>query len=150
MHKQNGISLILLIIIAVAIGAVVCTGFQYAKEYMEKQKEEDIKATMLTVQGVITNVKNKHIVDKENNALVGVKLDLENNETEYKITEELKQVLLELEEPELYILNHEELENHGVKNVNITDTEFYVVDYNSEEVLYSLGINGKYKLSELE
>lgn len=150
MYKQNGISLILLIIIAVAIGAVICVGFQYAKEYMEKQQTEDIKVTMLTIQGVSTNIKNKHTVDEENNALVGTKLDLENNETEYKITEELKQSLLSNEEAELYILSQEELTNNGVKNVNITDTEFYIVDYNSEEVFYSLGVNGKYKLSELE
>lgn len=149
MHNQKGISLILLIIIVVVMGVVIFTGFQHVKEYIEKQKVEDIKATMLTIQGVITNIKNKHIVDEENNALVGIKIDLENNETEYKITEELKQHLLNLVEPELYILNQEELTNNGVKNVNINDTEFYVVDYNSEEIFYSLGVDGKYKLSEL-
>lgn len=149
MHNQKGISLILLIIIVVVIGVVTFTGFKYAKEYIEKQKVEDIKATMLTIQGVIINIKNKHIVDEENNALVGLKIDLANNETEYKITEELKQHLLNLTEPELYILNQEELTNNGVKNVNVNDTEFYIVDYNSEEIFYSLGMDGKYRLSEL-
>ena len=104
---------------------------------------------MLAIQSVITNIKNKNTVDKENNSLVGTKLDLENNETEYQITEKLKNELSTEGSTELYILNKEELNNLGVKNVEINNTEFYIVDYNSEEIYYSLGINGKYKLSDM-
>ena len=47
------------------------------------------------------------------------------------------------------ILSKEDLLNNGVKDVEINEDEFYVVDYNTEEVFYSLGIEGKYKLSEM-
>ena len=57
--------------------------------------------------------------------------------------------LKSLENAELYILNTEELNNLGVKNIEVNNTAFYVVDYNSEEILYSLGVNGVYKLSEM-
>ena len=74
---------------------------------------------------------------------------MENKQTEYNINEELKKSLLTIENPELYILNEDELNELGVKDIVINDTEFYVVEYNTKEVFYSLGVNGKYKLSEM-
>ncbi len=149
MKKENGITVITLIIMIVVIVVAVVTGFKYAKEYYVKQENEDIKAEMLAIQSVITGIKNKHTVDEENNKLIGTKIDLENNTTEYKITENFKKCLKEQENSDLYILNNEELKEHGINDINVNKTEFYVVDYNSEEIFYSLGINGKYKLSEL-
>lgn len=149
MKNEKGIALIVLIIIIAIIGIIIWTGIQHAKIYIENQKIEDIKEKMLAIQSIITNINNKHIVDEENNLLIGTKIELDNNLTEYDISIELKEVLLSMEEANLYILNQEELESHGIKNINISNTEFYVVDYNSGEVFYSLGINGKYKLSEM-
>lgn len=149
MKNEKGIALIGLVIVVLLTAVVLFAGTNYLKEYVNNQKNEDIKANMLAIQTVITNVKNKHTVDETNNILVGTKLDLENNETEYTISDEFKNVLLSLENAELYILNTEELNNLGVKNIEINNTAFYVVDYNSEEILYSLGVNGVYKLSEM-
>ena len=149
MKKADGITIIALTIIVIVMTIVIVASLKYVKQYMEQQRIEDIKSSMLAIQSVITNIKNKNTVDKENNSLVGTKLDLENNETEYQITEKLKNELSTEESTELYILNKEELNNLGVKNVDINNTEFYIVDYNSEEIYYSLGINGKYKLSDM-
>lgn len=149
MKNEKGIALIGLVIVVLLTAVTLFAGTNYLKEYVNNQKNEDIKANMLAIQTVITNVKNKHTVDEPNNILVGTKLDLENNETEYTISDEFKNVLLSLENAELYILNTEELNNLGVKNIEINNTAFYVVDYNSEEILYSLGVNGVYKLSEM-
>ena len=149
MKKADGITIIALTIIVIVMTIVIVASLKYVKQYMEQQRIEDIKSSMLAIQTVITNVKNKHIVDEKENSLIGVKLDLENNETEYQITEKLKNELSTEESTELYILNKEELNNLGVKNVEINNTEFYIVDYNSEEIYYSLGINGKYKLSDM-
>lgn len=149
MRNEKGIALIGLLLVVIIITIVIFFGMRYLKEYVNNQKNEDIKANMLAIQTVITNVKNKHTVDETNNILVGTKLDLENNETEYTISDEFKNVLLSLENAELYILNTEELNNLGVKNIEVNNTDFYVVDYNSEEILYSLGVNGVYKLSEM-
>mgnify|MGYP000410446801 FL=1 len=148
MKNQRGIALVALILVIIVIGIVVFIGFKYANNYIENEEKEDIKTTMLTIQGKITNIQNKHIVD-ESNSLKGTKIDLENNQTEYNINEELKKSLLTIENPELYILNEDELNELGVKDIVINDTEFYVVEYNTKEVFYSLGVNGKYKLSEM-
>lgn len=149
MKNEKGIALIGLVIVVLLTAFALFAGTNYLKEYVNNQRNEDIKANMLAIQTVITNVKNKHTVDETNNILVGTKLDLENNETEYTISDEFKDVLLSLENAELYILNTEELNSLGVKNIEVNNTAFYVVDYNSEEILYSLGVNGVYKLSEM-
>lgn len=148
MKSQRGIALVALILVIIVIGIVVFIGFKYANNYIENEEKKDIKTTMVTIQGKITNIQNKHIVD-ESNSLKGTKIDLENNQTEYNINEELKKSLLTIENPELYILNEDELNELGVKDIVINDTEFYVVEYNTKEVFYSLGVNGKYKLSEM-
>lgn len=149
MKEEKGITLVALVIIIIALGLIIFSGLKYAQKYMENQETEDIEANMLAIQSVITHINNKHTVDEENNPYVGVKLDLENNTTAYKITEELKKVLSSIEDANLYILTEEELKSNGIKDVTVDNKEFYVVDYNSGEVFYSLGINGKYKLSDI-
>lgn len=150
MKNKDGITLVALVLAIIVIGVTIFTGVQYTKNYINNQKIEDTKATMLAIQGIITNISNKHTVDAENNILIGTKLEIENNTTEYIITEELKNALLSIENSNFYILSQEELNNEGIKDVSINNNEFYVVDYNSGEVFYSLGINGKYKLSEIQ
>lgn len=149
MKENKGIALIALVIIIVALGIAIFAGVKYMQDFQNKQKNEDIKADMLAIQSVITNIKNKHTVDETNNALIGTKIDLETNDTEYKVNEELKEELLKAEEPDLYVLNETELQESGVQGVDINAEEFYIVDYNSEEVFYSLGVEGNYKLSDM-
>ncbi len=150
MKKESGLTIIALVIIIVAVGIIIFAGLQYAKKYISKQEVEDTKATMLAIQTVITNIQNKHIVDEENNPLEGVNLNLEDNTTGYNISEKLKESMQTQENANLYILNKEELQKHGVNDVEINETKFFVVDYNSGEIFYSLGVDGKYKLSEIE
>ena len=149
MRNSKGVTLIVMVLAIVIIAIIIFVGLQHANNYIAQQRIEDIKAAMLSIQGVVTNINNKHTVDEQTNALIGSKLDLENNTTGYNITEELKNSLLSVENTNLYILSQEELNNHGIKDITINNNEFYVVDYNSGEIFYSLGINGKYKLSEM-
>lgn len=149
MRNSKGVTLIVMVLAIVIIAIIIFVGMQHVNDYIAQQRIEDIKAAMLSIQGVVTNINNKHTVDEQTNALIGSKLDLENNTTGYNITEELKNSLLSVENTNLYILSQEELNNHGIKDIIINNNEFYVVDYNSGEIFYSLGINGKYKLSEM-
>lgn len=149
MRNSKGVTLIVMVLAIVIIAIIIFVGLQHVNNYIAQQRIEDIKATMLSIQGVVTNINNKHTVDEQTNALIGSKLDLENNTTGYNITEKLKNSLLSVENTNLYILSQEELNTHGIKDITINNNEFYVVDYNSGEIFYSLGINGKYKLSEM-
>ncbi len=103
MNKNSGVAIITLVIILVIIGFFTTIGIKYTKEYFDKQKDEDIKALMFSIQRVITNIKNRHTIDEEN-PLIGIELNIENNETEYILTDKLKEQLLTLEDPVLYIV----------------------------------------------
>lgn len=149
MKKEKGITLIALIFIVIAIGMILYIGIKYTLEYYTNQKKEDIKAHMLAIQTVTTNIENMHSVSEEENPLIGTKVEFENAEFNYNISNELKQVLETQENSNLYILSEEELNNCGIKDIHINEDEFYIVDYNSEEIFYSKGINGKYRLSEI-
>ena len=185
MKKEKGLSMIALIFIVIIVGFILFKGITFIKNYITEEKKDDIKTTMLLIQGKITEIANKHEVDSETNILVGLKLELteeneeevieedseeeeseENSEEEkaeeseeqelkedkieYEISEELRNILLNIENAELYILRQEDLENMAIKNAKSDSKEFYIVDYTSRDVIYSLGIEGKYKLSDIE
>ena len=150
MKKENGLSMIALILIVVIISVAITIGVKHIKVYIAKEKDEDIKTNMLLIQGKITEIANKHVIDEAENGLIGIKLNLESEENEYNISDELKEILINLEGADLYILTKEDLENLSIKDIEVNKDEFYIVDYNSEEVYYSLGINGQYKLTALE
>ena len=123
---------------------------KFLKKELDRESLADIESQMLQIQGAAKNIQNKHIVDEATNPLIGVQVNLENNETTYQISNELKERLSKVEDANLYILTQEDLNNNGLKQITVNDTEFYVVDYNSGEVFYSLGIDGKYALGDLE
>ena len=119
MRNSKGVTLIVMVLAIVIIAIIIFVGMQHVNDYIAQQRIEDIKAAMLSIQGVVTNINNKHTVDEQTNALIGSKLDLENNTTGYNITEELKNSLLSVENTNLYILSQEELNNHGIKEFEI-------------------------------
>ena len=65
MKKQEGLTLIALVIIIVITGVIIFVGLRYANDYVNNQEIEDTKATMLAIQGVVTHINNKHVVDEE-------------------------------------------------------------------------------------
>ena len=117
--------------------AITGENFKQVTKDLDKPYEEtkeEYKKTLITSINVMYNI----VIELKLDDILGLS------------TEELKNALLSIENSNLYILSQEELNNEGIKDVSINNNEFYVVDYNSGEVFYSLGINGKYKLSEIQ
>ena len=148
--SEKGVSLILLILIVGILIAISFWGIKNIKEKVNKETRDEIEANMLSIQALAKNIRNKHEVNQEENALIGLKLDLENNETGYQISDELKQELKQIENSDIYILTQDDLNNNGLSQIKIDNKEFYVIDYNAGEVYYSLGIDGKYSLTKVE
>lgn len=149
MKSEKGIAFILLIFIVVILIIAAFLGIKFIKERADKENVDNIKSHMLSIQALAKNVKNKNTVNEEN-ALIGLKLELENNETGYEISDKLKEELEKIESADLYIFTQEEVNNNGLSKIEINNAEFYIVDYNANEVYYSLGINGNYSLTSIE
>lgn len=144
--NQKGITLVALILTVVIMGILLTVSIKVGTDAIDKSIEEDIKSNMLLIQGKSKIIKDKHTYDAENSSLVGLPL---NEATEYTISDELQNKINSNDNAQAYIFSQDDLKNNGLGNIEISSTEFYVVDYDTCEVYYSLGIDGKYALSEM-
>lgn len=138
LNNQKGITIISLILAVILMLILVGVSIRFGTEAVDKSIEEDIKNNMLLIQGKCKIIKDKN--DFESTGLLGIPA---NEASGYKIEFDLPN------KKNAYILTQEDLNNNGLGNIITSNTEFYVVDYDTCEVYYSLGINGKYALSEM-
>ena len=150
LKNEKGISFIALIIILVIIIGLVAIGIHYGKKQIETVDFETIKTDMISIKGKIKIISEKNSINSKDTSLQGIPLNLENNETGYEISEELKTKLAGLKKAKLYIIDQDTLNNNGLGSIKSSNTKFYIVDYTSCEVYYSLGYQGLYSLTEIE
>ncbi len=144
--NEKGITIIALIITIIVMLLLISVSVKVGTEAIDKSKQEDIKSNMLLIQGKSKIIKDKHTYDEENSELVGT---LISSATVYTISSELQNKINSNPNAQAYILSQSDLYNNGLTSITISNTEFYVVDYDTCEVYYSLGIDGKYALSEM-
>ncbi len=144
MEKQKGASIVIWIIGVILLAIVIVIAIHFMQEEINKNQQEDIKTEMLQVQAKAKIVLEKYNVDN-NNGLKGQKMEdktlqekygIEQIENYYKWT---KEILAEL----------------GLQETILQEGEYYLVNYDTEEVIYSQGYkaeNGEiyYKLSEIK
>lgn len=158
MKSNKGITIIALVITVIVMLILVTVTIEYGTGEIEKAKLEDLKATMLLIKG-----RAKIAIDKENFG------EDYNKEGMTKLTDEatlpedisknynlenLKSIFNNLEDKtKLYIWEQTAMDNNSI-DVEITSEEFYVIDYNTKEIYYSLGFthegNTYYSLTELQ
>lgn len=132
LRQTNGITIIALIITIIVMLILVTVGIEYGTQEVEKAKLEDLKTTMLLIKG-----RAQIVADKEDFG------ESYNNEGMIKVTDEAASKynmsnLQDLDQTNLYIWEQIAMDNNNI-DVTITTTEFYVIDYNTREVYYSLG-----------
>ena len=136
--------ILVIIIIAFAIGVIL-----YIQQQYRNEESETIKTNMLAIQG-----KAKMVAEEEKalkKELIGTKILIE--QQDQKVKDFLKSQNIEIEEnSKYYILKKEDLTTMGLSNINIEPNEYYIVNYDNMEVLYTKGIkvgdNEYYKLSD--
>ena len=132
LRQTNGITIIALIITIIVMLILVTVGIEYGTQEVEKAKLEDLKTTMLLIKG-----RAQIVADKESFG------ESYNNDGRIKVTDETASKynmsnLQDLNQTNLYIWEQIAMDNNNI-DVTITTTEFYVIDYNTREVYYSLG-----------
>lgn len=135
--------ILVIIIIAFAIGVIL-----YIQQQYRNEESETIKTNMLAIQGKAKMVAEEKALKKE---LIGTKILIE--QQDQKVKDFLKSQNIEIEEnSKYYILKKEDLTTMGLSNINIEPNEYYIVNYDNMEVLYTKGIkvgdNEYYKLSD--
>ena len=127
-----------------AVGAI----FKRYKKIDNVQKDRNVRADMLLIQGVAKVKKSRFNVSKKSEELVGVKLS---DRLDDAI---IRKFIIDLNIPaedysKYYILYDEDLKKLELEIKNL-DNSLYILNYDSGEVYITNPYKGKYRLSEID
>lgn len=150
MKEKNGITIVALIITVIIMLILASVTIQFGAGEVQRAKLEDIKTTMLLIKGRAQIVVDKEEFGEAYDNTGMIKLS---DATGYDLTL-LQPTLNELTETSnLYIWEQTAMDNNNI-DVEITTEDFFVIDYSTGEVYYSLGYtyegNTYYSLSQMQ
>ena len=142
--RINILTAVLVIFMIFAVGAI----FKRYKKIDNVQKDRNVRADMLLIQGVAKVKKSRFNVSKKSEELVGVKLS---DRLDDAI---IRKFIIDLNIPaedysKYYILYDEDLKKLELEIKNL-DNSLYIVNYDSGEVYITNPYKGKYRLSEID
>lgn len=149
-YKSNsGITIITLIVTIIIMVMLAAVTIEFGKGEVERTKLEDLKTTMLLIKGRAQIVVDKESFgeDYDNTGMVQLA-----NAVGYN-TSNLQNIFNDIDTSNLYIWEQTAMDNNNIQ-VTITKTDFFVIDYSTGEIYYSLGYtyegNTYYSLTEMQ
>lgn len=141
--------MIIIIIAAMIWGAIYFVNKQY-----DNEKVETLKTDMLLLEAKVKIIAEKVNIKEKGAKYIGTELKEKKDEDEFKNLIEKESIKIDSKKNKYYVLNNDNLEDLGLGNIKLSEG-YYVVDYKTNEIFYTLGIkdeegNVKYSLSELE
>ena len=155
MKNQRGMSYITLIIILILLAFVIAITIHFSKVIIENSRFETYETDMLQIQGKVKILQQEAIMDDNNeDKYVGRKLKDYTEIEEIKELIENKTISTEGDNyDKYYIVDNMDLVNMKLENIKV-DNGFFVVNYNTEEVIFSEGVEKEnktyYKLSDMK
>ena len=142
--RINIFTAVLVVFMIFAVGAI----FKRYKKINNVQKDRNVRADMLLIQGVAKVKKSRFNVSKKSEELVGVKLSDRLDDVI------IRKFIVDLNIPaedysKYYILYDEDLKKLELEIKNL-DNSLYIVNYDSGEVYITNPYKGKYRLSEID
>ena len=142
--RINIFTAVLVVFMIFAVGAI----FKRYKKIDNVQKDRNVRADMLLIQGVAKVKKSRFNVSKKSEELVGVKLS---DRLDDAI---IRKFIIDLNIPaedysKYYILYDEDLKKLELEIKNLYNS-LYIVNYDSGEVYITNPYKGKYRLSEID
>lgn len=142
--RINIFTAVLVVFMIFAVGAI----FKRYKKIDNVQKDRNVRADMLLIQGVAKVKKSRFNVSKKSEELVGVKLSDRLDDVI------IRKFIIDLNIPaedysKYYILYDEDLKKLELEIKNL-DNSLYIVNYDSGEIYITNPYKGKYRLSEID
>ena len=141
-----------IIFIILVIGIIIYGVLKYAKKEVDSEQFETIKTDMLLIEAKTSIVAQKVKIKEKDAKYIGNKIENDENEDIKKLEE---QGIIELKkENNYYILDDNNLDELELSVRNQKQGN-YIIEYNSNEIIYTSGIKDKdgnilYKLSDIE
>lgn len=151
--NEKGITIISLVIAVIIIVLIAAVGITQGREVINKANVQTLNTNMLLVQAKAKIIEERHSFDEEN-LYHGEQLStITDNE---KINQLKADGVISEEEENYdayYVLRQSDIYELELNTITLKDA-FFIVNYKTEEVIYSEGIkdlegNTYYKLSEL-
>lgn len=138
----------------IIIAAIICGIGYFFKSQYDDEQFETIKTDMLLIEAKTKVVAEKVKMKEKDASYVGRKIEEVKEEEDIKNLQERGIINLEEKSSVYYILEKGDLEELGLVTINL-ENSYYIVEYNTNEIIYSKGIKDKdgnmiYKLSDLE
>lgn len=154
MKSEKAMSYKMLIIIVLLIAIAVISIIYVLNNEIKNEIVQTYKTDMLLIQGKTKVLSQESTIQNKEDILKGEKLS--DKLEEEKIKELLENKIISQEEENFakyYIWNKDVLNEVGLADINL-ETGFYIVNYETDEIIYSEGIEVDrktyYKLSEIE
>lgn len=155
MKEEKGLTYIGMIFLIILISILVFGAIYFVRIERSKANLENVKTDMLLIQAKIKTVSNEQTLKKKKNVLVGTKIsDMKDNNT---IKEFLDKDIINIKSKKnnYYVLNQKDLEDLEIKQVQLENNNLCIVDYKTNEIIYTSGFqhtdgNTYYKLSDIE
>lgn len=154
--KEKGITLIALVITIVVLLILVGIMIDAGDNIIKSANLQAAITNMLMIQTKVRILSDEANFEGKDSILVGTKLSTIVSGSQNAMINSLKQngVFTEPEKENLYLLDGSHLIQMGLENIKLKSDEYYIVNYQTDEVIYTKGIEDKngtiyYKLSEL-
>ena len=154
-RNESGVTMIALIVTIIVMIIIAGITFKFSKDLLKDSELKNDVTNMLLILAKAEVIYDKNQFDSENNPLVGtvITADLIGN----RITNDLANAYSLTSEEEMkkwYIWDKNTQELIDL-NIDITENEYYIVNYADGEVIYSEGYtdlenNRVYTLSEMK
>lgn len=149
MKKENGLTHMTTIFLVIIILVLILVAVRFVELQYKNEESETIKTNMLAIQG-----KAKIIAAEEKalkKELAGIKISDKKEEENIKKLLEQQNITID-ENSKYYVLDKENLKEIGLGNIELESDQYYIVNYDNLEILYTKGVqigdNILYKLSD--
>lgn len=151
-RKSVVLTYVKIVIVLVIIAAIIYVAVQFLGTKYNEEEFETLKTDMLLVQGKIEVVSQKIDIEEEGAEYIGT--SIKENKDDEKIQNLINNNIIDInsKKNKYYCINNDSLNELGLENVRVDD--YYIVDYENNEVIYINGIKNEngdtiYKLSDM-
>lgn len=139
MKSEKGLTLISTIILVVIIALITFCVVYFVRIQINKEKAEDNKTNILSVEAKIQSISAKYLVDKKEDVLVGTKLSDMSEDTIIKSFLEKNLFDPNEKDKKYYVLNQQNINDMGLSQVVLEKDSYYIVEYTENKVYYTAG-----------
>ena len=137
MKKENGLTHMTTIFLVIIILVLILVAVRFVELQYKNEESETIKTNMLAIQG-----KAKIIAEEEKalkKELAGIKISDKKEEENIKKLLEQQNITID-ENSKYYVLDKENLKEIGLGNIELESDQYYIVNYDNLEILYTKGV----------